>query len=47
MMVDSVYQLSYRGGDLLGSWIYGANPGHRFLCCVLLTAAVYPLICRC
>jgi hypothetical protein len=44
MMVDGVYQLSYRGGDLLGSWIYGANPGNGFLYCVLLTAAVYALI---
>ena len=44
MMVDGVYQLSYRGGDLLGSWIYGAYPGRGFLYCVLLTAAVYALI---
>jgi hypothetical protein len=44
MMVDGVYQLSYRGGDLLGSWIYGSSPAHGFLYCVLVTAAVYTLI---
>jgi len=44
MMVDGVYQLSYRVGDLLGSWIYGSNPGHGFLYCVLTTTAVYALI---
>jgi MFS family permease len=44
MMVDGVYQLSYRGGDLLGSWIYGRSPSHGFLYCVLATTAVYALI---
>jgi MFS transporter len=44
MMVDGVYQLSYRGGDLLGSWIYGSSPTHGFLYCVLATTAVYALI---
>jgi hypothetical protein len=29
MLVDGVYQFSYRGGDLLGSWIYGQSPGSR------------------
>ena len=44
MMVDGVYQLSYRGGDLVGAWIYGASPAHGFLYCVLVTAGVYALI---
>jgi Na+/melibiose symporter-like transporter len=44
MMVDGVFQLAYRGGDLLGSWIYGSSPTHGFLYCVLVTAAVYTLI---
>ena len=44
MMVDGVYLLSYRGGDLLGSWIYARSPTHGFLYCVLVTASVYALI---
>jgi len=44
MAADGVYQLSYRGGDLLGSWIYGSSPAHGFLYCVLVTTAVYALI---
>lgn len=44
MMVDAVFQLALRGGDLLGSWIYGSSPANGFLYCVLVTAAVYTLI---
>jgi MFS family permease len=44
MSVAGAYQLSYRGGDLLGAWIYANNPGHGFLYCVLTTTAVYALI---
>jgi len=44
MMADGVYQFSYRGGDLLGSWIYASSPAHGFLYCVLTTTAVYALI---
>jgi MFS family permease len=44
MMVDGVYQLSYRGGDVLGSWIYASSPAHGFLYCVLATTGVYALI---
>jgi hypothetical protein len=44
MMVDGFYQLSYRGGDLIGSWIYTSSPAHGFLYCVLATTAVYALI---
>jgi MFS family permease len=44
MMVDGVYQLSYRGGDLLGSKIYSSSPSHGFLYCALTTTAVYALL---
>jgi MFS family permease len=44
MMVDGVFQLSYRGGDVLGSWIYASSPAHGFLYCVLATSTVYALI---
>src|SRR6202034_1126893 len=44
MMVDAVFQLAYRGGDLVGSWIYASSPANGFLYCVLVTAAVYTLI---
>ena len=44
MMVDGVYLLSYRGGDLLGARIYSSSPTHGFLYCALATTAVYALI---
>jgi hypothetical protein len=44
MMVDGVYQFSYRGGDLLGAKIYSSSPAHGFLYCVIATTAVYALI---
>jgi MFS family permease len=44
MLVDGLYQFSYRGGDLLGSWIYGRSPAHGFVNCVIVTTAVYALI---
>ena len=44
MMIDGVNQLSYRGGDLLGSKIYGSSPTHGFLYCVIATTTVYALI---
>jgi len=44
MMVDGVYQLSYRGGDVLGSWIYASSPAYGFLYCVIATSTVYALI---
>ena len=44
MMVDGVFILSYRGGDLLGSHIYQSSPEHGFLYCALATTAVYALI---
>jgi MFS family permease len=44
MMVDGVNQLSYRGGDVLGSQIYNSSPTHGFLYCVIATTFVYALI---
>lgn len=44
MMVDGVYQLSYRGGDVLGSKIYSSSPEHGFLYCALATTTVYALM---
>jgi MFS family permease len=47
MLVDGFLQLSYRGGDLLGAWIYGQSPTRGFLYCALVTTAVYMLILPC
>jgi MFS family permease len=44
MMVDGVYLLSSRAGDVLGVEIYNLSPTHGFLYCVLATTAVYALI---
>jgi predicted MFS family arabinose efflux permease len=44
MMVDGMYQLSYRGGDLLGSKIYTSSPTHGFLYCAIATTLTYALI---
>jgi MFS family permease len=44
MMVDGVFILSYRGGDVLGSQIYAMSPTYGFLYCALATTAVYALI---
>jgi MFS family permease len=44
MMVDGMYMLSYRGGDILGAQIYASSPEHGFLYCALATTAVYALI---
>ena len=44
MMVDGVYLLAGRGGDVLGTWIYGRSPTHGFLYCVIAITAVYALI---
>ncbi len=44
MLVGGVYQFSYRGGDLLGSWIYNASPAHGFVNCVIVTTIVYAMI---
>ena len=44
MMIEAGNQLSYRGGDLLGSKIYASSPAHGFAYCVMATTAVYALI---
>jgi MFS family permease len=44
MMVDGVFLLSSRGGDLLGAKIYSSSPTYGFLYCVLATTAVYAAI---
>jgi MFS family permease len=44
MLVDGGYQLSYRGGDIIGAKIYASDPVYGFLYCALATTAVYALI---
>ena len=44
MLVDGVYVLAARGGDLIGSKIYSSSPTHGFLYCVIATTVVYALI---
>jgi hypothetical protein len=44
MVVEGVYQLAYRGGDVLGARIYNASPANGFLNCVIVTTIVYSLI---
>lgn len=44
MMVDGFLNLSGRGGDILGAWIYQSNPTYGFLYCVIATTAVYAAI---
>lgn len=44
MLVDGVFLLSARGGDVLGSKIYNNSPAHGFLYCVIATTVVYALI---
>jgi MFS family permease len=44
MLVDGVFALSGRGGDLLGSWIYNSSPRNGFLYCVIAITVVYALI---
>ncbi|WP_296228988.1 MFS transporter [Ralstonia sp. UBA689] len=44
MLVDGVFALSARAGDLLGSWIYASGATHGFTYCVIATTVVYALI---
>lgn len=44
MLVDGVFALSARGGDVLGSWIYNSSPTHGFLYCVIAITIVYAAI---
>ena len=44
LMVDGVYYLCQRGGDLLGSQIYDRDPQNGFTYCVIAITVVYALI---
>jgi len=44
MLVEAGFQLSYRGGDVLGAKLYAMSATHGFLYCALATTAVYALI---
>jgi len=44
MLVDGVFALSARAGDLLGSWIYNSSTTLGFTYCVIATTAVYAMI---
>lgn len=44
MLFDGVYVLAFRGGDVVGAWIYGASPEHGFRNCVIATTSIYVLI---
>ncbi|CAJ0810251.1 MFS transporter [Ralstonia flaminis] len=44
MLVDGVFALSARAGDLLGSRIYSSSPTLGFTYCVIATTVVYALI---
>ena len=44
MLVDGVYYLAARGGDILGTKIYDSDKVNGFLYCVIATTVVYGLI---
>jgi hypothetical protein len=44
MLVEGLFVLSMRGGDVLGTAIYNSSPMHGFLYCAIATTAVYALI---
>ena len=44
MLVDGVFYLAQRGGDLLGSKIYDGDPKNGFYFCVIATTIVYACI---
>jgi MFS family permease len=44
MMVAATFALSMRGGDVLGSWIYGLSPKYGFQYCVIAITVTYALI---
>jgi hypothetical protein len=43
MMVAATFPLSSRGGDVVGSWIYGLSPRYGFHCVIAITVT-YALI---
>lgn len=44
MIIASTFALSMRGGDMVGTWIYGLSPTHGFQFCVLAITLCYALI---
>ena len=44
MMIAATFALSSRGGDVLGSWIYGLSPKYGFQYCVIAITVTYALI---
>ena len=44
MMIAACFALSSRGGDVLGSWIYGLNSEYGFSYCVIAITVTYALI---
>jgi len=43
-MIAACFALSSRGGDVLGSWIYGLNPQYGFQYSVIAIRVTYALI---
>ena len=46
MIVMSLFPLSSRVGDVIGSWLFGLSPEHGFLYCVAAITFPTPLSCR-
>lgn len=44
MIISATFALSMRGGDVVGTWIYGLSPTHGFQYCVLAITLSYALI---
>ncbi len=44
MMIAAAFTLSMRGGDVVGSWIYGLSPQYGFQYCVIAITCTYLLI---
>ena len=44
MMISATFWLSMRGGDVLGSWLYGLSPKYGFQYCVIAITVTYALI---
>lgn len=44
MLIAATFALSVRGGDVLGSWLYGLSPKYGFQYCVVAITVTYVLI---
>jgi len=44
MIIAATFQLCMRGGDVVGSWIFGLSPTHGFQYCVLAITVTYAMI---